>query len=143
MDFERLPVLKRTKHSSTVYPRRSRWPPSGRCPPRYPAPARRSLPLLILVTGYLEYMPKAFSVNAFQYLVKPIDEKEFEDVFARAVRECRCLNRKKNTEPGEILVRSGNITRNVPVDDIYYIEISNRKIIVSMRDTSQEKSSTL
>ena len=59
-----------------------------------------SLPLLIFVTGYPEYMAKAFSVSAFQYLVKPIDEKEFEDVFARAVRECRCLNRKKNTEPG-------------------------------------------
>ena len=33
-----------------------------------------SLPLLIFVTGYPEYMPKAFSVNAFQYLVKPVDE---------------------------------------------------------------------
>ncbi len=91
-----------------------------------------SLPLLIFVTGYPEYMPKAFTFNAFQYLVKPIDEKEFEDVFAQAVRACRCLNRKKNTLPGEILVRSGSITRNVPVDDIYYIESSNRKIIVSM-----------
>ena len=60
-----------------------------------------SLPLLIFVTGYPEYM-------------------------------------KKNTEPGEILVRSGNITRNVPVDDIYYIESSNRKIIVSMRDEEIE-----
>ena len=97
-----------------------------------------SLPLLIFVTGYPEYMSKAFSVSAFQYLVKPIDEKEFEDVFARAVRECRCLNRKKNTEPGEILVRSGSITRNVPVIDIYYIESSNRKIIVSMRDEEIE-----
>ena len=55
-----------------------------------------SLPLLIFVTGYPEYMQKAFSVNAFQYLVKPVDEKEFEDVFAQALRECRCLNRKKN-----------------------------------------------
>lgn len=35
-----------------------------------------SLPLLIFVTGHPEYMAKAFSVNAFQYLVKPIDEKE-------------------------------------------------------------------
>nr|WP_300842498.1 LytTR family DNA-binding domain-containing protein [uncultured Acetatifactor sp.] len=97
-----------------------------------------SLPLLIFVTGYPEYMAKAFSVSAFQYLVKPIDEKEFEDVFARAVRECGCLNRKKNTEPGEIMVRSRSITRNVPVDDIYYIESSNRKIIVSMRDEEIE-----
>ena len=49
-----------------------------------------SLPLLIFVTGYPEYMPKAFSVSAFQYLVKPIDEKEFEDVFARDDRSSPC-----------------------------------------------------
>lgn len=97
-----------------------------------------SLPLLIFVTGYPEYMPKAFSVNAFQYLVKPIDEREFEDVFARAVRECRYMAEKKNKKPKEILVRSGNTTRNIPVDEIYYIESSNRKIIVSMRDEEIE-----
>lgn len=92
-----------------------------------------SLPFLIFVTGYPEYMPKAFTVNAFQYLVKPIDEKEFEDVFAQAVREFRYLEEKKNTEPREILVRNGNVTRKVLVDDIYYIESSNRKIIVFMQ----------
>lgn len=97
-----------------------------------------SLPLLIFVTGYSEYMPKAFSVNAFQYLVKPIDEKEFEDVFAQAVREFRHLKAKKNAEPREILVRNGNVTRNVPVDDIYYIESSNRKIIMLMQDEEIE-----
>ena len=92
-----------------------------------------SLPLLIFVTGYPEYMPKAFSVNAFQYLVKPIDEKEFEDVFAQAVREYRCLEVKRNMEPKEILVRNGNVTRKVLADDIYYIESSNRKIILFMQ----------
>lgn len=97
-----------------------------------------SLPLLIFVTGYPEYMPKAFSVNAFQYLVKPIDEKEFEDVFAQAVREFRHLEAKKNAEPREILVRNGSAIRNVPVDDIYYIESSNRKIIVFMQDEEIE-----
>lgn len=97
-----------------------------------------SLPFLIFVTGYPEYMPKAFSVNAFQYLVKPIDEKEFEDVFAQAVREYRYLEAKKNTEPREILVRNGNVTRKVLADDIYYIESSNRKIIVFMKSEKIE-----
>ena len=35
-----------------------------------------SLPLLIFVTGYPEYMQEAFSVNAFQYIVKPIQERQ-------------------------------------------------------------------
>ena len=97
-----------------------------------------SLPFLIFVTGYPEYMLKAFSVNAFQYLVKPIDEKEFEDVFTQAVREFRYLEAKKNMEPREILVRNGNVTRKVLADDIYYIESSNRKIIVFMKSEKIE-----
>lgn len=92
-----------------------------------------SLPLLIFITGYPEYMPRAFSVNAFQYLVKPIDEKEFGDVFAQAVRECHRLEAKKSKKQREILVHSGNVTRKIPVDDIYYIESSNRKIIVFLQ----------
>ena len=97
-----------------------------------------SLPFLIFVTGYPEYMPKAFSVKAFQYLVKPIDEKEFEDAFTQAVREFRYLEAKKNMEPREILVRNGNVTRKVLADDIYYIESSNRKIIVFMKSEKIE-----
>lgn len=97
-----------------------------------------SLPLLIFVTGHPEYMPKAFSVHAFQYLVKPVNEKEFQEVFAQAVRECRHLEAKKNAEPTEILVRDGSVTRKIPADDIYYIESSNRKIIVCMQNEKIE-----
>ena len=89
-----------------------------------------SLPLLIFVTGYPEYMPKAFSVNAFQYLVKPVDEKEFEDVFARAARECRCLNRKKNTESGEILVQ--HCRNNSEYSTRYF---RHHRVVVSQRCT--------
>ncbi len=97
-----------------------------------------NLPLLIFVTGYPEYMPRAFSVNAFQYLVKPVNEREFAQVFNQAVREYRHLEAKKNTEPREILIRNGKETRNIPVDNIYYIESSNRKIIVFMQDEKLE-----
>ncbi len=97
-----------------------------------------SLPLLIFVTGHPEYMARAFSVNAFHYLIKPIDEEEFADVFGQALRECRHMDAKKNVESREILVRDGNITRKIPADDIYYIESSNRKIIISMRDEKIE-----
>ncbi len=97
-----------------------------------------SLPLVIFVTGYPEYMPKAFSVNAFQYLVKPIDEEEFENVFAQALRECHYLDAKKNVASRDFLVRCGTTTRNILVHDIYYIESNNRKIIVSMQDEKLE-----
>lgn len=101
-------------------------------------PVWGSLPLLIFVSGHLEYMPKAFSVNAFQYLMKPIDEREFEEVFAQALRECRYLEAKRETEPRRIPIRSGKITRNISIDDISYIESRNRKIVIKMREETIE-----
>lgn len=96
-----------------------------------------SLPLLIFVTGSVEYMRSAFSVNAFQYLVKPVKESELQAVFAQAVREYQHL-----TQPGreakEILVRNKGQLRRVPADIVYYIESSNRKVILCLPDETIE-----
>lgn len=89
-----------------------------------------SLPFLIFITGYAEYMPDAFSVNAFQYIVKPISESEFEEVFAQVTREYQHLKAKKLRERKKILVRNRNVARTVFADDICYIESSNRKVIL-------------
>lgn len=96
-------------------------------------PVWGSLPLLIFVTGYPEYMPEAFSVNAFQYLVKPVNEKAFAQTFTKAMRECRRLEQKKNAGARQLLLKDKSVTRNVATDDIYFIESSNRKIIVYMK----------
>lgn len=91
-----------------------------------------SLPLLIFMTGYPQYMAQAFSVNAFQFMVKPIRESDFEKVFAQAQREYQYLIANKCAESREILVKNGNTTRSVRTDEIYYIESSNRKVILYM-----------
>ncbi len=77
-----------------------------------------SLPLLIFVSGYPEYMPRALSVHDFQDLAKPIEEKDFEEVLAQAVRGYRYLEAKRHTEPKGILIRNGNVTRNISVNDV-------------------------
>ena len=97
-----------------------------------------SLPLLIFVTGYPEYMQEAFSVSAFQYIVKPIRENDFESVFAQAVREYQYLIKKRQEEPKEILVRNGHTTRNICADEIYYIESSNRKVTLHLKNEKVE-----
>ena len=95
-----------------------------------------SLPLLIFVTAYPEYMLEAFSVHAFQYLLYPVRESIFESVFAQAVREYHYLKPMKQAEPKELLVRNKTVLRKVPTDDIYYVESSNRKVILYL---SKEK----
>ena len=64
--------------------------------------------------------------------------EEFENVFSQAFRECRYLDVKKNVASRDLLVRYGTTTRNILVHDIYYIESSNQKIIVSMQDEKLE-----
>ncbi len=41
-------------------------------------------PIIIFVTGYEKYVYDAFDVGAFQYLVKPVDEQKFAEMFGRA-----------------------------------------------------------
>ena len=95
-------------------------------------PVWGSLPLLIFVTGYAEYMPDAFGVQAFQYLLKPVKEKEFRQIFQQAVREVRRLKKKRPEGPRELVLKYGSTVRRVPVDEICYLEGNNRKVIVSL-----------
>ncbi len=44
-------------------------------------------PVIIFVTGYEKYVYDAFDVDAFQYLLKPINEQKFAEVFSRAARQ--------------------------------------------------------
>lgn len=93
-----------------------------------------NLPLLIFVTGYPEYMPEAFSVNAFQFLIKPVKEEEFERVFTQASRECRSFLAKQRASSKELLIRSGKSTRKIQEHEIYYVESSSRKVILCLAD---------
>ena len=52
--------------------------------------------IIIFVTGFREYMEDAFDVNAFHYLVKPIHEDKFAEVFRRAEKEISMLNGSGN-----------------------------------------------
>lgn len=93
-----------------------------------------SLPLLIFVTGYPEYMPGAFAVNAFWFLVKPVKEEEFAQVFAQAFREYRRLTKERKTSCKELLIPNGKGRRKILEDEIYYAESSNRKVILCLAE---------
>lgn len=97
-----------------------------------------SLPLLIFVTGSREHMQSAFAVHAFQYIVKPIQEREFQRIFSQALREYQYLTGKGQIEPKEIIVKSKNQVRKVLADDVYYIESSNRKVILCLQNEKIE-----
>ncbi len=88
-------------------------------------------PVIIFVTGYERYVFDAFDVGAFQYLLKPVNEERFAQVFTRAVAQVEAARKK----PGRALTfQSVGVNRTVPLDSIYYIESRNHQVTLHLKD---------
>ena len=87
--------------------------------------------IIIFITGHREYMESAFDVNAFHYLVKPIDEDKFNVVFNRALKE---VSVKEKRQKHSIVLKHNGMQKKVLLKDIYYIESSNKKVVFHTKD---------
>lgn len=85
--------------------------------------------VLVFLTAVEEYVFQAFDVGAFHYLVKPVDPAKFYEVLKRAAQQSIQLS-VEEAKPFSVTVKSGGVTRKIPVDGIYYLEVFNRKITV-------------
>ena len=92
---------------------------------------RRSVrqPLIIFITAYKEYVYDAFDVDAFQYLLKPVDEERFAEVFGRAVRQILTGDRQQK-QP--LVIQYAGASRAVSLDSIYYVESQGHKVVLHM-----------
>ncbi len=89
-------------------------------------------PLIVFVTGHEQYVFDAFDVEAFQYLLKPVDEQRFAEVFERAAERVLSRNgRLQKVDP--LVIQYANTSRAIPLDDIYYIESSNHKVVLCLK----------
>lgn len=94
---------------------------------------RRTQPLIIFVTGYDKYVFDAFDVDAFQYLVKPVDEEKFARIFARAVERITA-GRENAQKARTVTLKTAGTSRTLPLDHIYYIESNNHKVVLHLKD---------
>lgn len=81
--------------------------------------------VLIFVTAIREYVFEAFDVAAFHYLLKPIEENKFMEVFDRAVKEAE-KQKEKGQEQLFIKTKNRNIILNQR--EILYVENRGRKV---------------
>lgn len=56
-------------------------------------------PVIIFVTGYEKYVYDAFEVEALGYLVKPVNEQKFAEVFSRAQDKILSETEQKKKNP--------------------------------------------
>ncbi len=87
--------------------------------------------VLIFVTGAKEYVFDAFDVSAFHYLLKPIEEKRFVEIFDRARAQ---TERGKKEE--QLFVKVEGRYVSVNKKQILYISSRARKLELHNKENS-------
>lgn len=90
--------------------------------------------ILIFVTAWEEYVFRAFDVGAFHYLVKPFDDKKFEEVLRNAVKELEDRKSRGMQNSGQamssLIIMAGGKHITVDTEEIIYAEVFDRKVIL-------------
>ena len=81
---------------------------------------------LIFITVLKEMVFQSFEVQAYDYLVKPVDEKQFGKTMERLYASMQ------NASEDSLLVQQGYERRIVPKDEIVFCEIIDRKIYLNL-----------
>ncbi len=81
---------------------------------------------LVFITVLKEMVFQSFEVQAYDYLVKPVDEKQFEKTMERIYASM------KNASEDSLLVKKGYEGRVIPKDEIVFCEIIDRKIYLNL-----------
>ena len=91
--------------------------------------------VLIFITGVKEYVFDAFDVAAFHYLIKPIEEYKFSEVYACAVLE---VGKRKQQTNGQLFVKTRNRNATFNQSDILYIESRAKKVEIHTKTDTVE-----
>ena len=82
--------------------------------------------ILIFITVLKEMVFQSFEVQAYDYLVKPVDEKQFEKTMERLYASMQ------NASEDSLLVQKGYEGRIIPKDEIVFCEVIDRKIYLNL-----------
>lgn len=97
--------------------------------------------IIIFVTVTKDYVFQSFDVGAFHYLLKPFEDYKLAEVLQNAVsqfneRKMERLGAKKEMPSLMVTAKGKHIT--IPIEDIVYAEVFNRKIIIHTMDADIE-----
>ncbi|HEX6226752.1 MAG TPA: response regulator [Chryseolinea sp.] len=73
---------------------------------------------VIFTTAYTSYAIESYSVNAIDYLLKPITFERF----IKSVEKIHTVAKQRSAEPGSFFIKSGKAMIKISAPEIYYIE---------------------
>ncbi|MBU5359643.1 LytTR family DNA-binding domain-containing protein [Enterococcus raffinosus] len=88
--------------------------------------------IIIFITSHVEWMPEAFEVNAFHYLIKPIDELKVKQVLTKAMEQ---LSLRKMILQFTIQKK----VHTVYLGNVEYFESMKRKIILHLKNGDEHE----
>lgn len=83
--------------------------------------------VIIFVTVVKEYVFDAFDVGAFQYLLKPIREEKFEEIFERAKKS---VEQRHSEGEASLFIKGKKRSVMLKQKDILYIENKANKVVI-------------
>lgn len=94
--------------------------------------------ILIFITAIEEYVFQAFDVEAFHYLVKPIDDNKFAEVLKKAMESNLSKKHSEVQQKKYLMIKNKGIHSKILADDIIYAEVFNRKVVIHKIDADIE-----
>ncbi|MEA1974707.1 MAG: LytTR family DNA-binding domain-containing protein [Bacillota bacterium] len=80
--------------------------------------------IIIIITSIIEYAVDGYSVNAYDFILKPVEENRFVKVFRSAIKKIQTENNKT------YVLQTRGMTIVLKLSNIVYIESARKKINV-------------
>lgn len=93
--------------------------------------------IIIIITAILEYAVEGYSINAFNFILKPINEEKFNKVFLNAIHKVKHCNHQTYT------IETRDKTIVFLLNDIIYVESCARKAIIHVKDNVYESNENI
>ncbi len=84
--------------------------------------------LTIFITGHKEFAYDAFNVEAFSFIIKPVDPERLERIFKKAVLQVNDLNYRKQRSP--FIITEDNLKKKINQSSILYIERNDSQSVI-------------
>lgn len=93
--------------------------------------------LIIIITSVLEYAVRGYSIDAYDFLLKPVDEKKFSQILMNASKELQARLNKS------YLVKTRDRMIALRLSDLVYVESNKKKVILHTDSDVYENSENI
>lgn len=93
--------------------------------------------LIIIITSIMEYAVKGYSIDAYDFVLKPVNPDKFRTILGKAIREIQVVMNKS------YIIQTRNQTVSLRLSHIIYVESDRKRVIIHTNEISYENNETI